>query len=133
MSYTRVIPRDLFNEAKLLKCLGQLALIAHDGVDSARTAFPRSVAIEHDGEAFEIEQDQDSGELYCSTIRVVIGPRKQEIRLVSAYNSRSPFPLLASCGDSDQVDVFNADGTLSESFLRLVAGAELLSCCGARG
>ena len=35
MTYRRVLPRDLFNEAKLLKCLGQLALIIHDGQDSA--------------------------------------------------------------------------------------------------
>lgn len=30
-SYRRVLPRDLFNEAKLLKCLGQLSLMIHDG------------------------------------------------------------------------------------------------------
>lgn len=29
--YQRVIPRDLFNEAKLLKCLGRLSLFIHDG------------------------------------------------------------------------------------------------------
>lgn len=129
MSYTRVIPRDLFNEAKLLKCLGQFALIAHDGVDSARTAFPRCITIQHDGEPFEIEQDQDSGELYCSTFRVVVGTHEQELRLVSGYNNRSVFPLMASFDDSDQVPVFNDDGTLSTVFMQLAAGAELLSCC----
>ena len=30
MSYARVIPRDLFNEANLLKCLGKVALILMD-------------------------------------------------------------------------------------------------------
>jgi hypothetical protein len=30
MSYRRVIPRDLFNEAKLLKCLGKLSLLIHE-------------------------------------------------------------------------------------------------------
>ena len=34
MSYTRETPRDLFNESKLLKCLGQLSLIIHNTVDS---------------------------------------------------------------------------------------------------
>ena len=29
-NYYRVIPRDLFNEAKLLKCMGHLCLKIHD-------------------------------------------------------------------------------------------------------
>lgn len=32
MSYIRVVPRDFFNEAKLLKCLGQFELcVNHTG------------------------------------------------------------------------------------------------------
>lgn len=30
MSYFRVIPRDLFNEASLLKCYGRLAILLDD-------------------------------------------------------------------------------------------------------
>ena len=33
--YERVIPRDLFNEAKLLKCVGLLVLKIHDGENPA--------------------------------------------------------------------------------------------------
>lgn len=38
MTYQREIPRDLFNEANLLKCLGQISLIAHDRPDGELSA-----------------------------------------------------------------------------------------------
>jgi hypothetical protein len=39
IEYNRVIPRDLFNESKLLKCFGQLALLMHDGVIPGSIVF----------------------------------------------------------------------------------------------
>jgi len=51
MSYTRVIPRDLFNEANLLKCYGQIYI----EVERMSLPDPRAyVEIEHDGGAFYI-------------------------------------------------------------------------------
>lgn len=47
-NYFRVLPRDLFNEAKLLKCVGRLCLLIHD-----RTA-PESLAFEENGEPFRV-------------------------------------------------------------------------------
>ncbi len=49
--YTRVIPRDLFNEAKLLKCIGRLVLLIHDGDHN-------NISFEHDGEPFERTHSQ---------------------------------------------------------------------------
>lgn len=115
--YHRVIPRDLFNEAKLLKCLGQLALIIHDGRDSKGQKAPPSLTIEHNDEAypgFNIGQNPFSGDLYCSNI--VVSVKGNPINLVSAYNNKRPFPLIWETED-DSDFVFNDDGTLSEWFL----------------
>lgn len=113
MSYPRVIPRDLFNEAKLLKCLGQLALLIHDGV-----GVPRGLTLKHDEEAetgFQIEQDDSTGALYCANIALYCGGRF--IGLRAPYNSKDAFPLLFIL-DDDEGAVFNDDGTFSEEFMQ---------------
>lgn len=112
--YTRVIPRDLFNEAKLLKCLGQLALIIHDGVDAAGYCVPRELTVEHD-HAWKIDQRQSDGGLYvCGGLRFKV--RQLVLELYTAYNSKSPYPLLCMMGGCVEIDVFNDDGTLAKDF-----------------
>ncbi len=110
MSYLRVIPRDLFNEAKLLKCMGQLALLIHDGV-----GVSKELSLEHDNPegGFQIEQDDSTGDLYCANIECLCKGRL--IGLRAAYNSKKPYSLRFIVGDEDG-DVFNADGSLSEEF-----------------
>lgn len=115
--YTRVIPRDLFNEAKLLKCLGQLSLLVHDGVDHKRQPTPPALRIEHDGDAFYICQIEADGGLYCTTVRVFAG--KKEFMVSSRYNSKQAFPLQFDTMD-DNGDVFNDDGTLTSEFVEMV-------------
>ena len=44
--YTRVLPRDLFNEAKLMKCMGLLTLLIHDEL------IPDCLKFEYDQEPF---------------------------------------------------------------------------------
>lgn len=115
MSYTRVIPRDLFNEAKLLKCLGQLALTIHDGV-----RIPRSLKIEHDESddaGFRIEQDEGTGALYCSNLECTCNGRL--IGLRCHYNSKDAYPLWFIL-DEEEDRVFNEDGTLSVEFRKLL-------------
>lgn len=54
--YQRVLPRDLFNESKLLKCIGQLVLLIHDG------NCPNGLAFTHhdeDDEPFIIRLMED--------------------------------------------------------------------------
>lgn len=111
MSYTRVIPRDLFNESKLLKCLGQLALIIHD-----RVGVPTGLTLEHDdteNAGFQIEQDDSTGALYCENLTCSLGARIVGLR--APYNHKGTYPLQFECGD-DEGAVFNEDGTLSEEF-----------------
>lgn len=113
--YLRVIPRDLFNEASLLKCLGRLALLAE--------RMP-GVVVDHDGGPFEVEQDDNSGSIWVLgvEVRVAVGT----LSLWRPLNSRRPWPLMAAVEgdpDCDPVPVFCDDGELSPEFLSL-AGLE---------
>lgn len=114
MSYQRVIPRDLFNEAKLLKCLGQLALVIHE-----RQADP--LTLEHDdteAPGFNVEQDLNDGALYCSNLGLF--SRGRLIGLRSKYNSKDAFPLWFIL-DDEEGRVFDDAGNMTEKF-RAVAG-----------
>lgn len=115
-TYTRVIPRDLFNESKLLKCLGQLALIAHDGHDGKRSAASLRVIFDDDG-GFIIDQRADDGGLYVTNLVVTI--KGKAVEVYSAYNSKAAYPLLFAWRD-EEGEVFNDDGTLSNEFYELI-------------
>lgn len=106
MSYQRVIPRDLFNESKLLKCLGQLSLLVHNETVN--------LIVDYDESIFLIKQRPEDGGLYCTTINFFIG--KQKLELFTSYNSKSPYPLL--CMADELLDVFNDDGTPTIEFLQ---------------
>lgn len=113
MSYYRVLPRDLFNESKLLKCVGQLSLLIHEGV------APDCLRCVHAGQSFVIEQRQSDGGLY-----LLHGPsfrvRSSVLELYSIYNSQSPYPLLCDLGD-DVVRVFDDDGNLTSEFVKYLS------------
>lgn len=96
--YTRVIPRDLFNEASLLKCLGKLALAAE--------SEPR-LTVYHDGDAFIVLQNPDSGGLHCANL--LFCWEGEPMYLERPLNSRDPWPLYWERG-SNSVEVFNQDG-----------------------
>lgn len=61
-NYQRVIPRDLFNEAKLGKCMGRLILRIHD------CETPVHMSFEHNGNPFDIGLGDD-GNLHIKNIR----------------------------------------------------------------
>lgn len=113
MTYKRVIPRDLFNEANLLKCLGRLYIATENFV---------AVDIVHKApQQFAIDQDISDGSIYCSTVQIrikgAIWPHRR------ALNSREPWPLTISNPDdpdADEIDVFTDDGGLSPEFRALL-------------
>ena len=115
--YQRVIPRDLFNEAKFLKCLGRIALLIHDGRDQHNNSTPQSLRIDFDNQAFQIEQDAGSGALFCRNLVVFAGEHKVEI--VHPYNSKENYPVIFE-GDEDEGDVFNDDGSFTQEFINYV-------------
>ena len=112
MTHIRVLPRDLFNDAKLLKCLGFLTLHIHDNVLYGLTC-------EYAADPFDIEQDESSGDLSVSNIRFYLGG--DQIRFFSSYNDKSNFPLLCSTNDDEIVRVFNDDGSYTDDFCALLA------------
>lgn len=110
MNYMRVIPRDLFNEANLLKCWGQLWLALENRTDR--------VAIEHDGEAFDIVQDMGTGSITVQNLSLIVHGRRRAV--FRPLNSREPWPLWV-WADEDDIRVFDDDGTLSADFLAFIA------------
>lgn len=111
MTYIRVIPRDLFNESKLLKCLGKLVIEAERHPE---------IAIEQiggDRAGFDIRQNEADGGLWARNIHVSISG--VHITVQTAYNSKQDWPLYASNPAGDVVSVFNHDGSLTCEFLGL--------------
>ncbi len=110
MTYRRVIPRDLFNEGNLLKCLGRLSCLldCRDG---------RAKLDEGDGSPFRIEQDPSTGSLSCTNLPFTIDGRPY--RLTRPLNSRDAWPLYAE-NDDEAVPVFEDDGNLTDEFERLI-------------
>lgn len=115
MSYTRVIPRDLFNEASLLKCYGKLWHIL-EGNPKAR--FPDEPV-----ESFDIVQSISDGRIWVENLPLVIDGAKY--RLSRPLNSRELWPLYAECMDDfevEEIQVFTDDGDLTPEMKALIAG-----------
>lgn len=118
MSYVRVLPRDLFNEANLLKCYGRLWICLE-------SRMGRGIEMPEDAERFEIVQRADDGWTYIENLPLKVGPRS--FRLVRPLNSRRPWPLYAEeidNPDAEPIEVFDGDGNLSEAMLALLNGQE---------
>ena len=112
--YHRVVPRDLFNESKLLKCLGQLV------IEGGKWPNP-GVEIEHDGAAFDIRQDLADGSIYVANIGVMI--EGEPFAAWTGLNAREPYPLYVSCLTKcrdDVLAVFDDNGKMTVDFLRAI-------------
>jgi hypothetical protein len=121
MTYIRVIPRDLFNEADLLKCLGKLWINLESAGFSnhdARLAFDPG----NDGQPFDIRLDESDGSISVRNVALSIGG--EEWHLSRPLNSRAAWPLLCqdSEGELDAIRVFTDEGSLSDEFSALVRG-----------
>lgn len=108
MTYNRVIPRDLFNEANLLKNLGQLQLLIHDNrVDGI------PFKVEFDGQPFNIQQNPHDGSISVANYRVFL--EGEELLLYTPLNSRDRYPLLADYR-GETYYLFNGKGELMANF-----------------
>lgn len=112
MSYVRVLPRDLFNEAKLLRELAFLTLMHHDGQTG-------NLEYEHDEpeEGFNIALDMETGVLCVTNLKFSVG--EEEVFLGTNYNSRSEHPLHFACGEVDGF-VFESEKVFTPEFRELV-------------
>lgn len=109
MSYLRVIPRDFFNEAKLLKCLGALQLHILDHVTS--------VQVEYDGEAFNVVQNPNDGSISVANYYLYL--KGHSIYLYCPLNSRDNWPLQMIYRD-EEYTVFDSTGKLYPTIRELL-------------
>jgi hypothetical protein len=104
--YYRVIPRDFFNESKLLKCFGLLALKHLDGM-------AHGLEIEHDGSPFEIQQDDD-GNLFINNVKTEING--DHVVFYTRYNRKDTYPFYCVDKDGTEIEVFTEQGEFTEDF-----------------
>lgn len=105
--YNRVIPRDLFNEAKLLKCIGNLCLKIH------HRQTPVEMSFEENLQPFEIAL-MDEGSLVLTNVQIAI--KRKLYRFKTVYNSKANYPLYVE-KDNCEYLVFNEDGHFSYEFI----------------
>lgn len=92
MTYCRVLPRDAFNEAKLLKCIGKLTLMIEDGV------LPEWL-YHFDGNEFNIVQDESDGSIQVSNI--TFWHNKEKVIVCTGLNSKENWPMVMRKGDTE--------------------------------
>mgnify|MGYP001288824139 FL=1 len=112
MSYTRIIPRDLFNEANLLKCYGKLFI----NLENTNSNY----YLDHDLEQFDIHQFIDDGSLWIKNVTLKHKFTQKPVKLFRPLNSRLEWPLVAVSNDNEEIYVFNEDGNFSEDMIKLL-------------
>lgn len=107
MSYERVIPRDLFNDANLLKCLGRVYINIENKYEN--------VSLDFGGEDFDICKVPATGETYSKNVMLYKGDT--HIELFRPLNSREEWPLIAVDSETEtEYSVFNPDGSFTKEF-----------------
>lgn len=106
MSYMRVIPRDLFNDANLLKCIGKLVLAIHDGVINFL-----EVDLESTYANFEIYQDESDGSTYVGNVKFKLVDLGVHLHFYKPLNSRQEWPLELRLYDESYA-VFDSEGVV---------------------
>lgn len=114
MSYRRVIPRDLFNESKLLKCLGRIYIESERQPEGKVTISHHSPEVSNAG--FDVRQDASSGAIYVSNIVVTVNGKY--VHVYTGLNTRDAHPMYADLLDVT-VPVFDDEGAFTEEFLAL--------------
>lgn len=106
--YRRVLPRDLFNEADLLKCVARLWIVLGGRGWRDGALFPDAWLPQ-----FLVAQDPGSGSISIANLRFEIRGRRYD--LTRPLNSRQPWPLYLECDehDFDPIGVFDEEGELS--------------------
>jgi hypothetical protein len=108
--HQRVIPRDFFNESKLLKCMGQLAVRILDG----RIPEGITIEVEEAGEAFDIQLSNEFGCLFVANYPVTVNG--EEYFFGTLYNSKDAYPMICYV-EYDEILVFDEQGNFTAEFV----------------
>ena len=111
MTYQRVIPRDLFNEANLLKCYGRIYI-------NLEVTNAPGVVLEHVGGPFVVIADYYSGDLSVENVKLLINGT--ELKLFRPLNSREEWPLYFRNKLDEEVSVFNKDGSFTSEMIAAI-------------
>jgi len=122
--YKRVIPRDFFNEALLLKSMGLLALkiqtaMIPPGIQISIEEEDDKILEEEDDkileyEGFNIKLYGEAGILYVDNYNVFIN--KKNVFIGTVYNSKRRYPLVAYHNNCE-IEVFDEEGGFTEAFI----------------
>lgn len=112
----RVLPRDAFNDANLLKCVGQLVLKIEDGEAGFLT-------YEYDGEPFDIRQNPADGSTTVDNVIFRVKDWQSWLVMCRPLNSREPWPLYCDYNDETYY-VFDEDGELTLEFKNLIGASD---------
>ena len=104
----RVIPRDLFNDANLLKCLGRICLLIHDG------KLPLDV--EYDDEPYDIRMNPSDGSTFVANLNFQT-LKGRCVYFTRGLDARDSWPLLAQDDQGRAVYVFDAQGNVTTHFM----------------
>ena len=116
-NYKRVLPRDLFNEAKLLKCVGKIVLLIEDEMMPVTYHYDNTLT-----DNFIVGQNQSDGSFFVKNISffaagkffdVVVYQNKNEMWNAYAHFVDGP---AGSCL-LEEIPLFTELGDLSEEFL----------------
>lgn len=105
VNYERVLPRDLFNESKLLKCIGRLALLVHEGK-------ALGIRLEYNGGPFVIIQNPSDGHIMVDNINFYYND--ELILFSNKLNSKDAYPLEVK---EESIEVFDDNGNFTEDFI----------------
>lgn len=109
LRHNRVIPRDFFNESKLLKCFGRLSLLILDNEI-------QNIAIKESGEPFDIVTVDDG----LTVLNYPVKIKGVYYLFSSKYNSKDAYNFRCIDSEWNETNVFEQDGTLTEEFLELL-------------
>ncbi len=119
MGYIRVIPRDFFNESKLLKCLGQLSLLVLEDSIYRHLTGVKEVNITEEfieeDQGFNILLDSDLYGLVCANYEFCVNGIP--MLLYHPYNSKEQYPLCFVSISGDTYSVFTETGEVTDEFI----------------
>lgn len=116
MSYKRVIPRDLFNEANLKKCYGRLAILLGETRNHNASIGPEAV------DDFIVTQNYATGGITISNLDFTV--RGVKYNLERPLNSRQEWPLYVTGtteeDDFEEIEVFDDCGNFSDDMIKFI-------------
>ena len=113
MTYHRVLPRDAFNEANMLKCLGQLSLIVHKYYEQDTRL---QLSFDPD-QPFNMDLNQDGGLMFTNLYLVI---RDRIHFLQRPMNSREAYPIYLDIS-GEPITILTESGELTQEFKDLLA------------